>query len=253
MSIVVHAAALKQVPALEYNPFEAIKTNVLGSYNVIRACVHCKVPKLIALSTDKAASPVNLYGATKLCQDKLMVAANHMYPDLKVSVVRYGNVFGSRGSVIPVFLRQKEEHARLTITDSRMSRFTIMLPEGVAFVLHCLHKMRGGEIFIPKIPSYRIGTLANAIANGVCQVDEIGIRPGEKLHEVMIPEDEACNTLDFGDHFTILPGASWYIDKRKALIEEDGGVPTPAGFSYSSGANTDWIDEHFIRKQIETQ
>jgi UDP-N-acetylglucosamine 4,6-dehydratase len=198
VDVVVHAAALKQVPIAEYNPFEAIKTNVLGAANVIDAAIDRKVKRVVALSTDKAANPINLYGATKLCSDKLFVAGNS-YASLsstKFSVVRYGNVVGSRGSVIPFFLNQRPSGV-LPITDERMTRFWITLEQGAMFVIKSLERMEGGEVFVPKLPSMRITDLARVIAPE-CQLKNIGIRPGEKLHEVMVPEDDARSTLDYG-------------------------------------------------------
>lgn len=242
---VIHAAALKQVPACEYNPFEAIKTNVLGAQNIIRAAIKQNVKKVIALSTDKAANPVNLYGATKLCSDKLFVAGNSMSGDLstKFSVVRYGNVVGSRGSVIPFFLKKKVEKV-LPVTDKRMTRFSISLQAGVDFVLDCLDRMHGGEVFVPKIPSYRLIDVAKAIAPEA-EINEIGIRPGEKLHELMIPEDDARHTLEFKDYFVIQPDFVWW-DKKGHLIGK-GGKVCPDGFSYKSDTNSEWLSVEDIK------
>lgn len=239
VDIVIHAAALKQVPAAEYNPFECIKTNVLGAQNVIEACFDSQVKKVIALSTDKAAGPVNLYGATKLCSDKLFVAANNMRGkrDLKFSVVRYGNVMGSRGSVIPFFLKKRREGI-LPITDERMTRFNITLAEGVDLVNTAMELMWGGEIFVPKIPSYRITDLAEAI-DGNCRREIIGIRPGEKLHEEMITETDAINAVEFDRYFVILPAMKlWDVE---AFIRTFAGRRCPDGFRYCSGTNTQWL------------
>lgn len=239
VDIVIHAAALKQVPTAEYNPFEAIKTNVLGAQNVIRAAIHRQVGSVLALSTDKAANPINLYGATKLCSDKLFVAGNAMSGGSKTifSVVRYGNVVASRGSVIPFFLKKKDENT-LPITDDRMTRFSITLNEGVKFVCDCIGRMHGGEIFVPKLPSYRILDVAKAIAPQA-QIEIVGIRPGEKLHEVMVPADEAWLTLEFEDHFVIQPAFPWWHITEK--LREQGGNPCPDGFSYSSENNDSWL------------
>lgn len=249
IDIVVHAAALKQVPAAEYNPFEAIKTNVLGAQNVIEASIEKGVKQVIALSTDKAAAPINLYGATKLCSDKLFVAANNFRGkhDIKFSVVRYGNVMGSRGSVIPFFLAKKKEGV-LPITDERMTRFNIVLEEGVKLVLYALEKMWGGEIFVPKIPSYRIVDVAEAIAPAAKR-KVVGIRPGEKLHEEMITETDALNTVEFDHYFVILPSLQlWDIKK---FMNEFGGKPCPPGFKYHSGTNTEWLTVEQIRALIK--
>ncbi|MBI4345292.1 MAG: UDP-N-acetylglucosamine 4,6-dehydratase (inverting), partial [Elusimicrobia bacterium] len=207
VSVVIHAAALKQVPTAEYNPMEAVKTNILGASNVIDAAIDCGVERVIALSTDKAVNPINLYGATKLCADKVFVAANNYAGarNTRFSVVRYGNVVGSRGSVIPFFLQSRETGV-LPITDSRMTRFWITLPQAVDFVTTCLDRMKGGEVFVPKIPSMNIMDLAKAVAPA-CKTKFIGIRPGEKLHELMVPEDEARNTIEFPDRYVILPAA----------------------------------------------
>lgn len=251
---VIHAAALKQVPACEYNPFEAIKTNVIGAQNIIRAAIKQNVKRVIALSTDKAANPVNLYGATKLCSDKLFVAGNSMTGDLvtKFSVVRYGNVIGSRGSVIPFFLKKRKEGV-LPVTDKRMSRFSITLQAGVDFVLDCLERMHGGEVFVPKIPSYKLIDVAKAIAPDA-QINEIGIRPGEKLHELMIPEDDARHTIEFKDHYVIQPDFIWWT-KKTHLIGK-GGTLCPDGFSYKSDTNSEWLSIDDIKgfvKDFQTE
>jgi len=249
VDVIIHASALKQVPALEYNPFEAIKTNVMGANNVIRAAVGCGVKKMIALSTDKAAAPVNLYGATKLCQDKLMVAANHMYQKTRIGVVRYGNVFASRGSVVPVFLKQAQL-GTVTITDERMTRFTISLAEGVSFSLNCLSALKGGEIFIPKLASYRITTVANVFAKKYgASVTTVGIRPGEKLHEVMVPRDEALNTVEFSEYFVIMPAFESFKFHRQALLAE-GATLCKHGFEYESSGNDNFISEDGIVAQL---
>lgn len=242
---VIHAAALKQVPACEYNPFEAVKTNVLGAQNIIRAAIKQNVKKVIALSTDKAANPVNLYGATKLCSDKLFVAGNSMSGDLstKFSVVRYGNVVGSRGSVIPFFLKKKKDGI-LPVTDIRMTRFSITLQEGVNFVLDNIKRMHGGEVFVPKIPSYRLLDVAKAIAPDA-KIKEIGIRPGEKLHELMIPEDDARHTVEFEKYFVIQPDFAWW-DKKSHLLK-NGGKVCPDGFSYKSDTNSEWLSVDDLR------
>ncbi len=244
---VIHAAALKQVPAAEYNPMEFIHTNVLGAENVIEASIDAGVKHVIALSTDKAAAPINLYGATKLCSDKLFVAANkYSGKELRLSVVRYGNVMGSRGSVIPFFLA-KAASGVLPITDSTMTRFNISLREGVEMVLWALENGLGGEIFVPKIPSYRIMDVAEAIGPG-CRKDVTGIRPGEKIHEEMITSSDSINTVDLGPYYAILPAngrvtAATYGDHRPAQ-------PVPAGFSYNSGNNPDFLTVDQIRDLI---
>lgn len=237
---VVHAAALKQVPAAEYNPMECIKTNVNGAQNVINAAIKCGVQKVIALSTDKAANPINLYGATKLCSDKLFIAANNLVGNrpTRFSVVRYGNVVGSRGSVVPFFKQLIENGAtELPITDVRMTRFWLKLEDGVNFVLKNFERMQGGELFIPKIPSMRIMDLAEAIAPGV-KTKIIGIRPGEKLHEIMCPTDSCFLTLDFHDHYVITPSISFArpLDYTKNAIGEVG-QSVADGFEYNSGTN----------------
>jgi UDP-N-acetylglucosamine 4,6-dehydratase len=248
IDVVIHAAALKQVPAAEYNPFEAVQTNVLGAQNVIRAAIRAGVRKVMALSTDKAANPINLYGATKLCSDKLFVAGNSMAGSAgtRFSVVRYGNVLGSRGSVIPVFLRRAASGV-LPITDERMTRFSITIEQGAEFVLQSLARMRGGELFVPKLPSYRILDVARAIAPNA-RVDAVGIRPGEKLHEVLLPVDEAWHSLEFPDHFVIQPTHPWW-DSRSAL-ESEGGKSCAPSFAYTSGDNTDWLSVDQLRQLI---
>ena len=232
---VVHAAALKQVPAAEYNPMEFINTNVLGAENVVRACLDTDVKQLVALSTDKAAAPINLYGATKLCSDKLFIAANTIKGDrnLSFSVVRYGNVMGSRGSVIPYFL-EKAKTGVLPITDPAMTRFNISLKEGVDMVLWALENSQGGELFVPKIPSYRITDLAEAIGPS-CEKQIIGIRPGEKIHEEMITASDSPTTIDIGAYYAILPS-----DARIQKRYEEAGINisrVPSGFTYDSGSN----------------
>lgn len=245
VDIVVHAAALKQVPAAEYNPFEAIKTNIIGAQNVIEASIDCGVEKIIALSTDKAANPINLYGATKLASDKLFVAANAYVGERKTrfAVVRYGNVVGSRGSVVPLFLRLKRT-GRLPITDPKMTRFWITLDQGVRFVLASLERMHGGEIFVPKIPSMHVVDLAKAICPE-CEQEIIGIRPGEKIHETMITEDDARRTVEYDDHYVIQPDFVWW---KKEYA--NGGKPVPEGFRYSSDTNREWLTVEQLRTYI---
>lgn len=234
---IIHAAALKQVPAAEYNPFEAVQTNIIGAQNVINVAIDQKVSKVIALSTDKAANPINLYGATKLCSDKLFIAGNAWVgrDQTIFSVVRYGNVVGSRGSVIPLFLKQKETGV-LSITDPRMTRFWITLEQGANFVLKCLEIMVGGELFIPKIPSMNIMDLAKAVASD-CQTKVIGIRPGEKLHEVMITNDDARHALEYEDHYVVKPQFR-YFNRR---FNEHDGRPVGEDFEYNSGTNSWWL------------
>ncbi len=244
--IVIHAAALKHVPAAEYNPFECIHTNVMGAENIVKAAIRCRVEKIIALSTDKAANPINLYGASKLAADKIFVAANHLSADVRprFSVVRYGNVLGSRGSVIPLFKRLIAEGAdHLPITDDRMTRFWITLSQGARFVLSSLAMMKGGEIFVPKIPSTKIVALAGALAPEL-PIRIIGIRPGEKLHEVLITEDDARTTLDLGDRYVIEPALSfWKPDQFAGLNPK----PVRDGFRYGSDNNEDVIGEDGLR------
>jgi len=242
VDIVIHAAALKQVPACEYNPFEAVKTNILGGQNVIMASINANVKKVIALSTDKAAAPINLYGATKLASDKLFVAANNFKGnrDIKFSVVRYGNVMGSRGSVIPFFFKQKEKGV-LPITDDRMTRFNITLQEGVDFVLENLERMWGGELFVPKIPSYKILDVAKAIAPQA-KIEIVGIRPGEKLHEEMITQTDSLNTIEFDKYYVILPSMNlWDIEEFRLKSNKTPGKVCEFGFSYNSGTNSEWL------------
>jgi len=246
---VIHAAALKQVPAAEYNPFECIKTNVLGAQNVIEACLDSGVKRVVALSTDKAAAPINLYGATKLCSDKLFTAANNIkgHRDIKFSVVRYGNVMGSRGSVIPFFLEKKKTGV-LPITEPTMTRFNISLQEGVDMVLWALENAQGGEIFVPKIPSYRITDLAMAIAPD-CDHPVIGVRPGEKIHEEMITSSDSFNTVDLGKYFAILPSAgSHTVD---SYCKAHGGKPVPQGYAYNSGSNPEFLTVEQLQKLIQ--
>jgi UDP-N-acetylglucosamine 4,6-dehydratase len=246
VDIVIHAAALKQVPMLEYNPFEAVKTNIIGAENIINAAIDNKVKKVIAISTDKAANPVNLYGATKLCADKLFISGNSYSGDAmtKFSVVRYGNVFNSRGSVVPFFLDEAKKGA-LPITDKRMTRFWITLEQCVAFLLKSLEMMQGGEIFVPKIPSVRIIDLAEAVAPG-CKRKIIGIRPGEKLHEVLIPEDEAYHTIEFKEMYAILPHfKSWGKN-----IKYTGYKKLKDGFRYTSQNNPDFLTVRELQRTI---
>lgn len=252
INIVVHAAALKQVPAAEYNPFECIKTNVLGAQNVIEACLDAGAEHVVALSTDKAAAPINLYGATKLCSDKLFTAANNIKGPRNIcfSVVRYGNVMGSRGSVIPFFLERRKTGV-LPITDPAMTRFNISLQEGVDMVLWALEHSHGGEIFVPKIPSYRITDLANAIGPD-CEHPVIGIRPGEKIHEEMITSSDSFNTVDLGNYFAILPSAGNH--SVESYCAAHGGHPVRPGYAYDSGSNSDFLTveqlRHLIAKNV---
>jgi len=254
VDIVIHAAALKQVPTCEYNPFEAVKTNIIGGQNVIDASFQCEVKKVIALSTDKAAAPINLYGATKLCSDKLFIAANNYKGrrDIVLSVVRYGNVMGSRGSVIPFFIKQKETGV-LPITDRRMTRFNLTLQEGAYFVIKCLEIMWGGELFVPKIPSYRILDLARAIAPE-CKLVFNGIRPGEKIHEEMITETDAINSTEFEDYYVILPSTKlWDVEKFRLESNTKPGKFCKYGFSYNSGKNEKFLTVKELRYLIENK
>jgi len=254
VDIVIHAAALKQVPAAEYNPFETVKTNIIGGQNVADAAISTGVKKVIALSTDKAAAPINLYGATKLTSDKLFIAANNFAGEheIDLSVVRYGNVMGSRGSVVPFFLKQKKKGV-LTITDERMTRFNITLQEGVDFVLQCLEKMWGGELFVPKIPSYKILDVAEAIAPDA-KYEIIGIRPGEKLHEEMITKTDAMNTLEFDNYYVILPSTNmWDIEKFKNESNSSIGEMCEFGFSYDSNNNKHFLSVDELRQLIKDE
>jgi UDP-N-acetylglucosamine 4,6-dehydratase len=246
VNIVVHAAALKQVPACEYNPMEAIKTNILGSSNVVEAALDAGVQKVLALSTDKAVNPINLYGATKLAAEKLLIQSNSYAGGMatRFSCVRYGNVVGSRGSVIPKFIQQRAS-GKLTITDERMTRFWLTLEQGVRFVIHCIEKMRGGEVFVPKIPSMKIIDLANAIAPGTA-LEFVGIRPGEKLHEVLISEDESRSTVEVEDMYIVQPSANaWFGHDWQA-----DGKMLPPGFRFGSDNNPDWLDVGQIREMV---
>ena len=241
--VIVHAAAMKQVPACEYNPFEAVQTNVLGAQHVVDAAIDAGVPKVVALSTDKAVNPVNLYGATKLCEEKIIVQGNAYaaQSNTRLSCVRYGNVVGSRGSVVPLFRRQALE-GRLTVTDERMTRFWITLPRAVDLVLFALEAMVGGEVFIPKIPSTRVVDMAEAIAPGV-PVDVIGIRPGEKLHEILLTSDEARHSIDAGSVYVVLPEHPWWTAHPR-WVE---GTPLDLDFNYLSDTNSWWLDADALR------
>ncbi|SDJ60309.1 UDP-N-acetylglucosamine 4,6-dehydratase (inverting) [Salimicrobium halophilum] len=245
VDIVIHAAALKHVGACEYNPFEAVKTNINGAQNIVEAAIDRGVKRVIALSTDKAASPINLYGATKLASDKVFVAANSYVGDkpTRFSVVRYGNVVGSRGSVVPFFKRMKET-GRLPITDERMTRFWITLDQGVQFVMDNLERMKGGEIFVPKIPSMTVTDLAEAIAPE-CEIEYVGIRPGEKLHEAMITEDDARRTLEYDDYYVIQPEFPWWTQEHS-----NGGKMLEDGFSYVSDTNDEWLTVDELRDLV---
>ncbi len=251
VDVVVHAAALKQVPAAEYNPFEAVKTNILGAENVINASMATGVQRVIALSTDKAAAPINLYGATKLASDKLFVAANNFRGkrDIRFSAVRYGNVMGSRGSVIP-FFKERAESGVLPITDAAMTRFNITLQEGADFVIDNFDRMWGGEIFVPKIPSYRITDIASAIAPDAEQ-KIVGIRPGEKLHEEMVTSTDSLSTVEFDDYFVITPSYNlWDVDEFTASASSKPGQRCEPGFSYDSGTNSHFLTVDELRTLI---
>lgn len=252
MDVIIHAAAIKQVDTAEYNPEECIKTNVSGAQNVINAALATGVQHVVALSTDKACAPINLYGATKLTSDKLFTAANNIKGEnpVRFSVVRYGNVMGSRGSVIPFFISKRDNGAKeLPITDMRMTRFNISLQAGVDLVLWAIENHLGGEIFIPKIPSYHIKDVATAIAPGLPQV-EVGIRPGEKLHEEMITATDALNTIDIGRYYAILPSVS-FKHTREDYIKHHNAVPVPDGFHYSSDKNEEWETVETMREKIK--
>ena len=245
--IVVHAAALKQVPLCEYNPFEAVKTNILGAQNVIEAAIDHNIEKVIAISTDKAVNPVNLYGATKMCMEKLFVSANSYVGgkrQTRMSCCRYGNVVGSRGSVIPLFKKQRLT-GTITITDRRMTRFWITLEQGVEFVIRCLEMMHGGEIFVPKVPSMKIMDLAKVIAPD-CKIKYIGIRPGEKIHECLLTEDEARHALEFEDFFVIEPEHPWWSREKW-----QDGKKLPEGFRYTSDTNKQWLTKEELKKMLK--
>lgn len=247
IEIVVHAAAMKQVTTAEYNPFECVRTNIHGAENVVNAAIRSGVERVIALSTDKAANPINLYGATKLASDKIFIAANNMSGQggPRFSVVRYGNVLGSRGSVVPHYQRMiAEGRTSLPVTDERMTRFWITIDQGVKFVLDNLARMSGGEIFVPKLPSMKIIDLARALLPG-CDIEVIGIRAGEKLHEVMVPLDDSRTTLDLGDFFVIEP--AFHQWSRENYLEIHGGTPVPEDFEYSSATNDDWLTAENLR------
>jgi UDP-N-acetylglucosamine 4,6-dehydratase len=248
IDLVIHAAALKQVPAAEYNPFECIKTNILGAQNVIEACLDNGVKRVVALSTDKAAAPVNLYGATKLCSDKLFIAANNIRGrrDIRFSVVRYGNVMGSRGSVIPFFLSKRDQKV-LPITHPEMTRFNISLTDAVEMVTWALSNARGGEVFVPKIPSYHITDLAQAIGPD-CEHPCVGIRQGEKLHEELITAADSFSTVDLGDYYAILPSCDPATKRR--YCDDTGGAPVAAGFSYTSSTNDRFLTVDEIRNLV---
>ena len=246
VTVVVHAAALKQVPACEYNPFEAIQTNIIGGRNVIDAAIDRGVRRILALSTDKAVNPINLYGATKLCAEKMFVQANAYAgaQETRFSCARYGNVVASRGSVITVFLEQRK-CGKITITDPRMTRFWLTLEHGVRFVVGCIEQMHGGEIFVPKIPSMSLVEMAAAIAPG-CEVEYVGIRAGEKLHEVLVSEDEARNTVELDDMYVIRPAHSWWNNQNW-----NGACALPEGFRYASDSNPHWLSPEELRELIE--
>jgi len=249
IDFIVHAAALKQVPAAEYNPMEFVKTNIGGAENIIEAALNKNVKKVVALSTDKAVAPINLYGATKLVSDKLFIAANNMKGNrnLTFSVVRYGNVLGSRCSVVPFFMKKKAEK-KLPITDMRMTRFNITLDQGVDLVFYALENSIGSEIFVPKIPSYHIADVAKAVCED-CELIEVGIRPGEKLHEEMITAADSYNTIETQNNYIILPPMS--NDKKQKYIEYYKAKPVQEGFTYNSGTNSEWITVEELQKQIK--
>ena len=252
VDVIIHAAAIKQVDTAEYNPEECIKTNIHGAQNVINAAMQTGVKHVVALSTDKACAPINLYGATKLTSDKLFTAANNISgsKDIKFSVVRYGNVMGSRGSVIPFFIHKRDNGVKeLPITDMRMTRFNISLQAGVDLVMYAIGHHLGGEIFIPKIPSYHIVDVAKAIAPNIPLV-EVGIRPGEKLHEEMITVTDALNTIDLGQYYAILPSVS-FKHQREEYLQHHQAVPVPQGFHYSSDQNEEWETVETLRAKIK--
>ena len=249
VDVIIHAAAIKQVDTAEYNPTECIRTNVDGAENVIHAALVCGVKDVVALSTDKACAPINLYGATKLVSDKLFAAANNIRgsKDIKFSAVRYGNVMGSRGSVIPFFINKKKEGV-LPVTHEDMTRFNISLQDGVDMVMYAIENHLGGEIFVPKIPSYKITDIAEAIAPE-CEIRIVGIRPGEKLHEEMITDTDSLNTIDLGKYYAILPSVS-YVHTEEDFIKHHNAIKVPFGFKYNSGTNTDWESVESLRNLI---
>jgi len=249
VDVIIHAAAIKQVDTAEYNPTECIRTNIDGAENVIHAALACGVKDVVALSTDKACAPINLYGATKLASDKLFAAANNIRgsKDIKFSVVRYGNVMGSRGSVIPFFIEKKKE-GLLPITHNEMTRFNISLQDGVNMVMYAIENHIGGEIFVPKIPSYIITDIAEAIAPE-CETRDVGIRPGEKLHEEMITDSDSLNTIDLGKYYAILPSVSFTYNEED-FLEHHKAVKVPFGFKYNSGTNTEWETVESLRELI---
>jgi UDP-N-acetylglucosamine 4,6-dehydratase/5-epimerase len=249
INVVIHTAAMKIVPIAEYNPMECVKTNIIGVENIINACFATGIENVVALSTDKAAAPISLYGATKLCSDKLFVAANNIKGSRKIrfSVVRYGNVMGSNGSVIPFFLKKRKEGV-LPITDINMTRFNISLNEGVDLVLHALEVAWGGEIFVPKIPSYKITEVAKAIAPN-CKLEIVGIRPGEKIHEEMITTSDSFSTYDMGKYYAILPQVPSF--NVVEYVKHFNAKPVEIGFEYNSGDNVEWVDAIAIRKLIK--
>lgn len=251
VDIVVHAAAMKQVPASENNPIEAIRTNVFGAENIINAAIENKVTKVLALSTDKACNPANLYGATKLCSDKLFLAANGLVKERSsmFSVVRYGNVIGSRGSIIPFFSKIKSS-GRVPITDPKMTRFMITLPQGVQFVLDSLQRMEGGELFVPKIPTMNLMDIKDAIAPE-CKVDIIGIRPGEKIHEAMIGPDDSLNTVEFSSHYVIMPQMNWW--NSEDYMKRNNCSRVPFGFSYDSSQDHDVMTSEGLREILKEE
>ncbi len=246
VTVVVHAAALKQVPACEFNPFEAIQTNIMGGRNVIDAAINQGVRRILALSTDKAVNPINLYGASKLCAEKMFVQANAYAgaQDTRFCCARYGNVVGSRGSVVPIFLEQRSR-GKVTVTDPRMTRFWITLEQGVRFVVRCLEQMHGGEIFVPKIPSMKLVEMAEALAPG-CEVEYVGIRPGEKLHEVLLSEDEARHSLELDDMYVIQPVHAWWRKDNWT-----GARPLSDGFRYASDSNPQWLTSEQLHELIK--
>jgi UDP-N-acetylglucosamine 4,6-dehydratase/5-epimerase len=251
IDMVFHAAAMKQVVAAEYNPFECIKTNIIGAENIISIAIKRNIPKVVAVSTDKAVKPINLYGASKACMEKLFVAANHLAGagGPRFSCVRYGNVIGSRGSVIPVFMEQRKT-GQITITDDRMTRFWLRIEDGVKFVDFCSQVMHGGEVFVKKVPSMKVTDLAKAIAPE-CSIKTIGIRPGEKLHECMVSEEESMMALEFPDYFVIEPQIKMWEPEGRTQWGGQTGVPVAQGFSYSSDNNTDWLGHEALHSLID--